>query len=209
MKRKTIALLLFVLATSYLLADSWKVLSVSSPDIKVGGKVVRIGSVISGDANFTWPSNKGDQWVKLAGKGGKIKLISMREMEQKKVSTIDQLTNTKPLVGRNVELLNDVDMRNFFAQPIVLQDSLILHVPYNLDKQHVLFLQYDNNINKVLPGCGSKVTIDDRIFMLDGKPTTPVTRTYRLYYYDMIENTTHLIADSLVIDVDQRLKLRQ
>lgn len=237
MKRKSIALLFAALATTFALADSWKVISVSKPGIKVGGKVIKAGSIVNSDAEFTWLPGNGAQWVKLGRKGGKIKTVSSSVMRQNNISTIDQLikisslssacvvsdleiASTVGLASRGVDLLNEMDMRDFFAKPIMLEDSLTLHVPYDLDEQHVLFLQYEAQktatpsssadaqktevINKVLPGSGNTVTIDDRIFMLDGKPTAPVTRTYRLYYYDMVENTTTLIADSLVIDVDKR-----
>lgn len=225
MRKKSITLLLFALLSSLAVAESLKVLSVSKPGIKVAGKVIKAGSVISSDAKLTWAPGKSNQTVKLIGSNGNILVLNSRYMSAKHATTIAQmikhagdgdrsnvdpnpnlLTDTKGLITREVKLLNDMQMREYFAKPIVLQDSLILQLPYNFDEQHVLFLQYDNNINKLLPGCGNTVTIDDRIFLLDGEPTAPVTRSYRLYYYDMIEGITTLIADSLVIDVDVRQK---
>lgn len=220
MIKKTMTLLAAVVFAIAAAAESYTVTYVSQPGIKANGVEVKKGTVITNRASLQWKNNDATQVVKLIGnESRKTIVVTNKTMKMSKSKSISQLlVQLKGLATRDGAMISWLNISKFCSKPLILLQSASFQVPYQLDAEHVVFLQYDaptdeaksrdvEQINKILPGNDLSITITDSIFLVDGKPTKPQTRAYRLYYYDIQEDTSILLANDFVIDVDLRDEL--
>lgn len=210
MKIKKLAILIFFFCLALAMqAEQLLVLYVNSDSIKVDGKILKTGMTIDSRSRIQWAKSGANQIVKVSGKKShKVYILSSHTMTMNNHTTIEQsILQKKALASRSAALTNMQAISSFFNRRIAMLHGMNVEVASLLDDEHFFFLQYDREgeeMNKRIPSNGRCLIFNDDIFMIDGEMQPAVTRSYRMYYYDMSNGLTTLVSDSLTIDVSLR-----
>lgn len=200
-----LTILMFVTAT--VSADNLKVLDVNHGIVKVNGQKLKKGTVFDSKDKIVWSDDK--QIIKVVGMDShKISIYAAQTFKVGHIVTIDELLFQKQrLSSRDGILMNIYDFYSFFNRDIALLDAFSTETGYAFDKKHFLFLQYNyrnDTINKRLPCAGHTVEFNDSIFYVDKTQIDDSMIETNLYYYNMEENQTTLLADKLTIHITPR-----
>ncbi len=213
MNRILLFMLFFLIGYGKGSAEELRVLAISQGTVKVGNRVLKPGEKFDSKEVIIWDSNYKQQIMKVVGmKNRRVYVVSSKSMNLSCKQTINQLVvSHKALATRGGTLLNVEEMRKYFTRRLAFLDRIEFETSFTLDDSHFFFLQYGKNgevINKKLSIKGKKVIIDDNIFMIDNVMQKEVTRTYKMFYYDIANAKTVLITDNLTLSVEARQNCR-
>ncbi|MBR4572808.1 MAG: hypothetical protein IKO28_05270 [Prevotella sp.] len=188
-------------------AENFKVLSINHGIIYADGKKLIKGSIFDSKCKITWSDNK--QIMKVVDlKSRKINILAAQLFKVGRIATVkDLLVQKRKLLSRDGVLNNSLDFARYFNRDFALMHSFSVETFYNFDRNHFLFLQYENQgetINKRLNCTEHSVQFNDSIFSIDGRPFEPVMLSTHLYYYDATNGNVTLLADKLVIHIAPR-----
>ena len=201
MKQLTITLLL-CLSTIIAVADDFKILYLTSPDITINGKACKVGDTFSRNASIAWTAPRQAMKVlDLATK--KQNLIVAEEYAKNKSHDIaSYLVATKHLSTRRGELINTLELGVALGETHYLLDSIKVETRLPVDENHFFFATYNHNgetINKKLSTNGNTLIFDRSIYTIDGHAIRPFDVTLSVWYMDKSNRKRTLVTDKMVV----------
>ena len=205
MKCILFVILMSIAATAY--PENLKVLEVNHGTVKADGLKLKKGTVFDSKSKILWSDDK--QIIKVIGMDShKIYIYAAQTFKVGHIATIDEMLFQKQMLSsRDGILMNVYDFYSFFNRDIALLNAFSVETGYTYDKKHFLFLQYEyrnETINKQLSCTGHTVQFNDSIFYVDGTLIDSPQITAKLYYYNVEEQQTTLLADKFTIHVSPR-----
>lgn len=184
-------------------AQQFKILHLTTPDVTIGGKSLKIGDVFDGKAKIEWSAPR--QAMKVLNTATKEQsLVVAEKYNQRKSKDIaSYLVSSKQLSTRRGELINTMELGMALGDTFYLLDSLRIESKLPVDAKRFFFATFDYDgelINKKLQNDADGAIIFDRqLFSVDGKPIEPFDVPLTIYYLDQISGTKTLITDSMLL----------
>ena len=191
-------------------AENLRILEINHGTIKVNGRNLKKTSVFDSKSKIVWSDDK--QIIKVIGMDShKIRIYAARTFMIGHIISIENLLfQKKRLSSRNGILANIHDFYSFFNRKIALLSSFTIETGYSFDDKHFLFLSYKYNneeINKRLSCFEHTVLFNDSIFYIDNKRHDFPKLTACLYYYNVEDAQTTLLANNLTINTEPRQEI--
>lgn len=204
---KNLLLMLMMTFVNVVSAENLKIIEINHGTIKVNGRNLKKSSVFDSKSKIVWSDNK--QIIKVIGMDShKICIYAAQTFMVGHIISIEDLLFQKQrLSSRNGILVNIYDYYSFFNRNIALLSSFTVETGYTYDDKHFLFLSYkcgNEEINKRLNCHVHTVLFNDSIFYIDNKRYDFPKLTACLYYYNVEDAQTTLLADNLTLHISPR-----
>lgn len=202
MKNLLLSALLCVVAGFAAVADDFKILYLTTPDITVGGKTLRVGDTFAGTAPISWTAPRQAMKVLNTATKKQSLVVAEKYRECKSRDMASYLVASKQLSTRRGELINTLELGVALGETHYLLDSIRVETKLPVDDNRFFFATYDYNgetINKKLVGDGNALVFDRSLYTIDGKAIEPFDVTLSVWYLDRTAGTKTLVTDKMVV----------
>lgn len=183
-------------------ADDFKILYLTTPDITVGGKTLRVGDTFTGTAPISWSAPRQAMKVLNTSTRRQSLVVAEKYKECKSRDMASYLVASKQLSTRRGELINTLELGVALGETHYLLDSIAVETKLPVDGNRFFFATYDYNgetINKKLAGEGGRLVFDRSLYTIDGKAIEPFDVTLSVWYLDRASGTKTLVTDKMVV----------
>lgn len=203
MKKILTVILLGIATLSTAVADDFKILFITTPEIMIDGKSRQKGDIITGKSKIKWTSPR--QAIKVMNTRTKQQSLVVAEKYNavKSGDLASFLASSKQMSTRKGALINVMELGMVLNDTHYLLDSLRVESRLPVDNDHFFFATYeygDEKINKKLHTDPDGALIFDRsLFTIDGKPIEPFDVTLSIFYMDKSAGRRTLVTDSMLL----------
>lgn len=202
MRHVIMATIISLVATATASADEFKILYLTTPDITIGGKTLKIGDTFAGNASINWTTPRQAMKVMNTSTKKQSLVVAEKYTGSKSADMDSYFVSSRQLSTRKGELINTLEMGVVLGESHYLLDSIEINTLLSVDNDRFFFASYDYNgevINKKLK-CDNGVLIFDRdLFTIDGKAIEPFDVTLNVWYMDRTAGTKTLLTDKMLI----------
>lgn len=200
MKRLFLLLALVSLVSfNTILAETYKILFINTPTIKIGKSELKVGDTFNDDQLIKWGSPK--QAIKVLNtRNNKMRIITAVQAADSK-SLKDYFVKTNRMSTRGNGFVDIEEMAQQLSTSFYLLDQVSFDEFLDVDDDHCFVMTYQasgETKEYKLVADGGRVLITRDLF--DGVDTTnDITVTIK--YIDLTEKTEQVVTDKMVISV--------
>lgn len=201
---RTLFSLILLITCAQLQGQTFKILTLNTPSINIGGKSLKVNETFSAADKVNWASGRQAMKVLDMDKGTQ-RLLVAEQFAKSRVETIkDYLTKNNHLSTRDGELNNTIALGSYLKDTFYLLDSIDVATKIPTDDKRFFYISFDykgEEINKRIACTDGTFSITRDIFSIDGQPIEPFDTYIRVYYYDTAAGKLTLVSDRMRIVV--------
>ena len=188
-------------------AVNYKILYVNSQQIKVNGKVAKVGDVFTEKAIIKWSKDR--QAMKVIDMNTKKRyLLTSKPTEKKELTALDIMTRINHLSTHapgDESMMSDFDILEYSIAPRYdLLDSIMIPTTLKVNENHYFLGSYkygDTRISKRLNHKNGSIVIDKTLFHVDAKKLDPRDILLSIEYVIKNPNNGVMIKSNIEINV--------
>jgi len=202
MKNLLLSIAMCFAAVSSAAADDFKILYLTTPDIVIGGKTLKVGDTFAGSAPISWKASRQAMKVLNIATQEQSLVVAEKYDASKSRDLFSYLLSSRQLSTRRGELINTLELGMALGETYYLLDSIKVDTKLPVDDDRFFFAAYSYNgetINKKLARDGNALVFDWSLFEIDGKAIEPFDVTLSVYYFDRRAGVKTLVTDKMAI----------
>ena len=201
MNKKTFFSLLVGLIFLTTFAD-YKILYITTPEIRIGGKYLKEGDVFSENSDIEWASPR--QAIKVLNlTNDRQELIVAEKYKNTGSNNLKSyLFAQNQLSARKGAALNLLELGLILNDTFYLLDPIVIDTKIPADDSRFFYVTFDYNgetINKKLPTDGTALVFDTSLFSIDGRPVEPKDLEISVWYFDTETNSRTLVTEKMLL----------
>lgn len=201
-KSKVFAALLVAACGSLPAEAAYRIISLNTPSISIGGKTLKKGDVFQATEKIDWSAPR--QAMKVMDTESHLQKLIVKEKATSNHwnSVADYIAGERNLSSRDGNLSTIPALRAHLNREFMLMDSISVQTGLPTDSDRFFFVSYTHEgevINKQIDNTDGRFTITPAIFSIDGSPIPPVDTVLTVYYLDNSTGALTLVADRMRI----------
>ena len=202
--KKIIFTLFMLIVTMLAFADSYEIIKMNIPSIKIGEHIYKVGDTFSFQNNIKWTKNT-DAIKARNTRTGEIRIFAAAEFKEYGAKSIKELFIKKGMMSsRTVMDLSDLSKE--LNNTLYLVDTIRIESPFPLNKKKFFYISYVKKGKQII----QKLPYDnDNAFIVRNmfKKATPDTKIpLKIYIKDEDINEDLLISDSMAVRLLPKFK---
>lgn len=201
MKRFSLFCLMLFLMT-FVSFGQYKILYITTPEISIGGKILKVGDEFSENAPIEWTTPR--QAVKVLNLSDNTQKLIVAEKYKKTDSKNlkSYLLAEQQLSTRKGVALSTLELGLVLNDTFYLLDPVMVETKLPIDGSHFFFVTFEYNgetINKKLESQEDFLIFDNSLFSIDGNPVPPGDLEMSVWYMDLENQNRTLVTDCMTL----------
>jgi hypothetical protein len=182
--------------------ESYKILFLNSPCIRIGEKECKVGDCFDGNAPIHWDHDEQAMKVVCMDTQRQSIVVAKHFKSKGDKSLTDYLVQSRRLSTRGGAPLTPVELKRYLSDKFYLIDSICVSTTLPTDGEHFFYVAYDykgQTINKRVRCNGKTFILDRSLFFIDEKPIVPFEATLSVFYLDEQKGECLPLANDMYI----------